>query len=385
VDGLCDPRFEPVRRALRANLAERGELGCAVCVRVDGRTVVDLWGGHRDRRGSLPWDRDTVVNAYSVGKGLLAILSLRAVEAGWLDLDAPVADDWPGFGAAGKQAITFRDLLCHRAGLPAVRRRLPESAAFEWSTLCSALAEQAPYWEPGVRHGYHCNTLGFLVGEVIRRRTGRTVREALGELVTGPIDAEFHFGLPVALHPRAAEVDVPDVTFSSPEQWAAVFPPTGDPDRDEMVWHTYFNPGGLSGMGTVNTRAWREAVIPSTNGHGTARAVAAVYDAFARGGPGGRPAVSASLLAEAVHPWSDGEDAVLGRPSRFGLGFQLPRPERPLGPNAGSFGHYGYGGSLGFADPEAGVAFGFLTSRPGNRWQTPRTQALVDAVYEALS
>jgi len=384
IDGACDPRFEGVREAFRANFAERNELGAAVCVRVGGRDVVDLWGGFLDRDATRPWRRDTLVNAYSVGKGLLAILALRLVDEGALELDRLVALDWPEFAAQGKERISLRDLLCHRAGLPAVRRRLPEGAMYDWPAMCAALAEQAPYWPPGTRHGYHCNTLGFLVGEVIRRRTGRGVGASLREHVTGPAEAEFYFGLPRDLHPRVAEIDAPQPVLTGPEQWALAFPPTGDSAHDEMIWHTYFNPSGLAGMGTVNTAAWREAVIPSTNGHGTARAVAAIYDAFLRAGPGGGPWVAPSLRDEAITTQSDGEDVVLGRPSRFGLGFQLPRTERRLGPNPRTHGHYGYGGSLGLADPDAGLAFAFLTNRPGDRWQTPRTQALLDAVYGAL-
>lgn len=383
--GSCDPRFEGVRAALRDNLDHGGELGAAVCVRVGGRTAVDLWGGFADRRATRPWRRDTLVNAYSVGKGLLAILVLRLVDAGELELDRPVARVWPAFAAGDKGGITLRDLLCHRAGLPAVRRPLPEGAQYDWPTMCGALASQEPWWTPGTRHGYHCNTLGFLLGEVIRRRTGTDVAAMWRERVTGPLGAGFHFGLPEGLHARVAEVDAPGFPMDQREKWAAVFPPTGDPVRDEMIWHTYANPAGLSGMGTVNTRRWREAVIPSTNGHGTARAVARIYDAFLRGGRAGAPAISRSLWTDAITVHADGEDAVLGRPSRFGLGFQLSRPGRPIGRGDRGHGHYGYGGSLGFADPDADLSFAFLTNRPGDRWQTPRTQALVDAVYDALS
>jgi CubicO group peptidase (beta-lactamase class C family) len=168
-----------------------------------------------------------------------------------------------------------------------------------------------------------------------------------------------------------------------PEDWAKVFPPSGDTERDYMVWHTYFNPSGLSGFGAVNTREWRLAEIPSTNGHGTARAVSSIYEALL--GTGSTPPLAGqNLLSEAIATWSDGEDAILGQPSRFGLGFQLPQPSRPLGPSPLAFGHFGYGGSLGFADPEAGIAFSYLMNRPGERWQTPRTQALIDALYESL-
>jgi CubicO group peptidase (beta-lactamase class C family) len=163
------------------------------------------------------------------------------------------------------------------------------------------------------------------------------------------------------------------------EEWAVVFPPTGDAEHDLMVWHTYFNPPDGSGIGVVNSPAWRRAEIPSANAHATARGVATLYQALLDG-----RRVSPALRAEAARIHADGEDAVLGRPSRFGLGFQLSQPARPLGPGVGAFGHYGHGGSLGFVDPEAGVVFAYLMNRPGPRWQTPRSQNLIDAVYAAL-
>jgi CubicO group peptidase (beta-lactamase class C family) len=351
---------------------------------VDGRPVVDLWGGHRDAARSARWEENTLVNVYSVGKGILATLTLMLVERGVLQLDRPTAELWPEFAAADKGGVTLRTLLAHRAGLPAVRRRLPEGAMFDWSLMCGELAAQRPFWEPGTVHGYHCNTLGYLIGELVRRATGRDVDAALREWVTGPLEADFFWGLPRSHHERVAELVAPSVTFTGPEQWAKVFPATGDAEHDLMVWHTYFNPSGLSWFGVVNTEAWRLAQIPSTNGHGTARAVATVYDALLHGGPDGETWVGKDLLAEALRIHSDGDDIVLGRLSRFGLGFQLAQPTRPLGPNPEAFGHYGYGGSLGFADPTARVAFGYLTNRPGERWQSPRTQRLIDALYACL-
>jgi CubicO group peptidase (beta-lactamase class C family) len=169
----------------------------------------------------------------------------------------------------------------------------------------------------------------------------------------------------------------------SPEEWPLAFPPSGDAEHDRMIWHCYFNPSGLSGMGVVNSEAWRLAEIPSTNGHGTARALASIFEALTPRA-GRAPLVGPGLLAEASRVQVAGQDAVLGKPSFFGLGFQLPHPGRPLGPNPGAFGHYGYGGSLGFADPQADVAFGYVTSRPGERWQTPRPQALIEALYACL-
>jgi len=408
VEGVCDAAFAAVRDAFAANLEQRGEIGAAVCVHVNGRLVADLWGGMADPARGVEWSRDTLVNAYSTGKGVLAMLALDAVERGLCRLDAPVVSIWPEFGAEGKSETTLRMLLAHRAGLPSVRKRLPAGAMYDWDGMCEALAGQAPWWPPGEAHGYHVGTYGFLVGEVLHRVTGRPIGALLQERLIGDLGVDYHWGLPRALHPRVAPIQVAtaDLSFDDPSRWPAAFPPTGDPEHDTMIWHAYFNPSGLSGTGTVNTTEWRDAVIPSTNGHGNARALAALYQRLLGGGHeadshgagghghgsaghgaagrGAAPLLSAELLAEATRVHSDGEDRVLGRPSRFGLGFQLAQPGRPLGPHAEAFGHYGYGGSLGFADPVDRVAFGFVTNLPGERWQTPRTQALVDAVYASL-
>jgi CubicO group peptidase (beta-lactamase class C family) len=314
----------------------------------------------------------------------LAILTLSLVERGLLSLDEPVCARWPEFAAGGKEAVTLRTLMSHRAGLPSVRARLPADAWQDWNAMCAALAAQEPWWEPGRAHGYHVNTYGFLVGELVRRATGLSPGHALRQLLGDPLDADFFWGLPEAHDARVAEVDVLQRVLSKPEQWAQAFPSTGDPERDTMIWHGYFNPSSLCGLGVMGSKAWLRAEVPSTNGQATAQGVARLYDALLSGVRRGAPLVGPGLLAEATQIHSDGEDRVLGRPSRFGLGFQLASADRKLGPNPEAFGHYGYGGLLGFVDPVAGVAFAFLSSRPGDRWQTPRTQALVDAVYAAL-
>lgn len=394
ISGRYDPRFAAVAAAFRENFTARDEIGGAVCVRVDGREVVDLWGGYADSTRARPWTRDTLVNAYSVGKGVAAMLALSLVERGELDLDAPVARLWPAFGVEGKANASLRTLLAHRAGLPGLRRPLPPEAAFDWDVLCEALAAQRPYWTPGEAHGYHVNTFGFLVGEPIRRRLGLSFGEALRRRLCGPTGADFHVGLPHADHRRVARIVEPTrptrmqlENDPSPEERRAIAARQlggRDDDTNAMLADVYFNPPGLSGVGTVNTAPWRRAAIPSTNGHGTARAVAALYDRFLRLDPSDGGFVGPGLRAEATRIASDGEDRVLGKPSRFGLGFQLSQPTRRIGRGEGCFGHFGYGGTLGFADPESGVAFAYLMNRPGERWQTPRTNALVEAVYEAL-
>lgn len=378
IEGFVDPRFTAVRDAFADNFRAHGEWGAAVCVVVDGAPVVDLWGGLADVAGNRRWERDTLVNVFSVGKGMVALCCARLEGAGALDTDAPVSRYWPEFASAGKESVTVRHLLSHQAGLPAVRRRLPAGAMLDWPLMVEALAGQEPWWEPGAAHGYHTNTFGFLVGEVVRRVSGRSPGTFLHEEIAGPLGADIHIGLPEAEHGRVAE-------FRWPGEPPAEREPAGLDTEELMRFNAYMNPSGLSGAGAVNTRAWRAAEIPSTNGHATARGVARVYAALAGGGEiDGLRIVEAEALARAATEHVYGDDRILGRPSRFGLGFQLTQPERPLGPNPGAFGHFGAGGSLGFCDPDAGVGFGYVMSEMGPRWQNPRNRALIDAVYASL-
>jgi CubicO group peptidase (beta-lactamase class C family) len=358
---------------MRENLARRGELGAAVAVFVEGRPVVDLWCGWADVARTRPWERETLVDVFSVGKAMAAVCALRLVARGLLELDRPVAEVWPEFAAAGKERVTLRQILAHRAGLPAISRPLGPDALYEWVQVTGALAEQEPWWEPGSGHGYHVHTLGFLVGEIVRRVSGQTIGALLREEVAAPLGARLSFGLAPALRPLCAEY-VFTVPEHAPERPPRIF---GTPLRERA----YLNPPGATGMGTVNTPAWQDAELPSANMHADARSVARVYAELAAGGGS---VLDGGVLAQAIAEASAGEDIVLGRPSRFGLGFQLTQPERPLGPSPLAFGHFGAGGSVGFADPEAGVAFAYAMNRGGPQWRDPRSLALIDAVYEAL-
>ncbi len=383
--GFCDKAFTPVREAFAHNLEQEDEIGAAVCIYVAGRPVVDLWGGFANVEEQVPWRHDTLVNAYSVGKGVMSALVLALAERGILDLDLRVADVWPEFGQADKQDVRLPTLMSHAAGLPSVRKRLPEGAMLDWPLMCDSLAEQEPWWAPGTRHGYHTATFGYLVGEVVRRATGLMPGAALRKFLAGPLEADFTWGLEHAELERVAHLYSPAAdNVVEEEDWALVFPPTGDPEHDLMRWHGYFNPSGLTGGGITNTPEWRQAAVPSANGHGTARGVARIYDALLGGWRDAAPLVSRSLGEFSRTPLADGDDLLLQRPSRFGLGFQLTQPSRPLGRGDGTFGHYGYGGSIGFADPANEIAFGYLRNKPGDRWRTPHTLALVDALYDTL-
>jgi CubicO group peptidase (beta-lactamase class C family) len=378
IAGTCDVRFEPVRAAFAANFESLGETGAAVCVTAGGRQVVDLWGGWTTAAREAPWQADTLVNFFSVGKGLLAALAARCAGLGLLDVDAPVARYWPEFGAAGKDAVTVRQLLSHQAGVPAVRRRLPPGAMLDWDVMTSAIAGQAPWWRPGSAHGYHVNTFGFAVGELLRRASGRTVGALLRTEIAGPLGADVHIGLPATEHGRVAEFCWPGPGPDETDR--------ADLEPERLMEHNaYFNPGGLSGGGVVNTASWRAAEVPATNGHGTARGIARVYAALASGGAvDGVRIADAAALADAVAEQVYGEDRILHRRSRFGLGFQLTQPERPMGRGQAAFGHFGAGGSLGFCDLDAGLAVAYVTGQMGPRWQNPRNRALIDAIYACL-
>lgn len=372
VSGHCEPSYAGVRDAFVANFADQGEVGAAVCVVARGEVVVDLAGGWCDAARTRPWEHDTLVDFYSVGKALVALSVLRHVDAGRLALDDPVASVWPEFAAGGKQRATVRHALCHRAGVPAIREPLMNDDLWSWSRMTSALAATEPWWEPGTRHSYHTNTYGHLVGEIARRVDGVGPHDALRS-VAAPLDADVWFGLPDAEQARCADLlwDPPGgtVDFSRFEGDAL------------MTMMSYFNPPGYSSAGVVNTAAWRRAEIPATNGHGSARGVARVYAALLEPGR----LLSPELLAEATRPQSVGFCPTLGEDVTFGLGFKPTTARRPLGPNPHSFGHFGTGGALGFADPDAGIAFGYVMNHVIPRWQSTRNRTLIDAVYASVA
>ena len=321
----------------------------------------------------MRWAPDTLVDFYSVGKAFLGLLALQLVDRGLLALDEPIASVWPAFAVGGKEAATVRHALCHRAGVPAIREPLTNDDLVDWERMTSALAATEAWWEPGTRHAYHTNTYGHLVGELVRRASGDLPGTRLRTLA-GPLGADVWFGVPATDHRRCAEVLFETSGATVDLDTAAMT------DEAAMVTLGYFNPPGYSSLGVVNTPAWRSAQVPSTNGHGTARGIATVYAGLLVPGL----LVSPDLLAEAIRVQSEGYCPVLGEETAFGLGFKPTSPRRPFGPNAGSFGHFGTGGAVGFADPDAGVAFGYAMNHVIPRWQSSRNRALIDAVYDGL-
>jgi len=384
VHGTCDRRFTKVRDAFEENFRARDEVGAALAVTLDGEPVVDLWGGHADLARSKPWERDTIVNVYSTTKGMTALSAHRLIDEGRLDLDAPVVRYWPEFAQKGKDRIPVRWLLGHRAGLAAVRATLPNEALYDWNVMCDALAAEEPWWVPGEGHGYHALTIGWLVGELVRRITGRSLGTYFRQEIAEPLGIDFHIGLPDSEHARVAEMS------SIPLE----VPPDGGVKLAEIILS---NPEGLSARAFmnppslalgVNNREWRAAEIPGANGHGNARALARVYGALSRGGEiDGVHVLSPAGIARCHQEQSAGPDQVLQISTRFGLGFMLSQKEREarFGPNPRSFGHPGAGGSVGFADPDARIGFGYVMNRMGPHiLLDPRAVELIEATYRCV-
>jgi CubicO group peptidase (beta-lactamase class C family) len=382
VEGSCDPRFNRVKDVFVENFEKRNEVGAAAAVMLDGKSVVDIWAGHADREKTRPWTRDTLVNVYSTTKGVTAICAHRLADKGLLDIDAPVAKYWPEFAQAGKDKLPVRYLLSHRAGMAAVRKPLDDDALFNWSKMTTALAEQEPWWEPGTKHGYHALTFGYLVGEVIRRITGKTPGKYLREEIAGPLGLDLHIGLDAKDDARTGDmIPMPPPGPGEPNLFAEVMK-----NPESVAFKAFMNPPNGMRPGMVNTREWRAAEIPAANGHTTARSLAKLYGALARGGElDGVRVMSKEQVAQCSIEQSKGPDALLLINTRFSLGFMMSQPGASLGPNAKSFGHPGAGGSLGYADPEAKIGFGYTMNKMhASLLIDPRAIALIEAVYASI-
>jgi CubicO group peptidase (beta-lactamase class C family) len=375
VHGRVSAGFEAVREAFAANFDRRADVGAACCVYRRGRPVVDLRGGLADRSAGRPWAEDTIALVFSATKGVTAICVNRLVERGEIDLDAPIAGLWPGFAARGKERITPRDVLCHRAGLAAVEGDLTLAEVLAWEPVVAAIAAQAPGWEPGTAHGYHARSFGWILGELVRRATGRSLGRWLADEIAKPLGLDFWIGLPASLGQRAARIIPPAggselvaELLGSSSLTARVMNGPADLFRYDEMW---------------NRADVLAAEMPSSNGVGDARSLARLYAATIGPVDGVRLLAPATVAAACV-PHSEGPDRVILFPSRFGLGFALPPFLCPAcGPR--SFGHAGAGGSLAFADPEAGIGFAYVMNemRFGPEVDA-RSAALVEAVYRAV-
>ncbi|MEV6838296.1 serine hydrolase domain-containing protein [Streptomyces sp. NPDC051133] len=384
--GEVAPGFEPVRAAFTDSFVRHGELGATVCVYRNGRPVVDLWGGVADPETGRPWTRDTLQLVYSATKGATATMAHMLAERGALDLDAPVAKYWPEFAANGKADIPVRWLLSHQAGLVALDQPVALKDALAWHPMAAALAAQRPLWTPGTAHGYHGRTWGWLVGEVIRRVSGRSPGRFFADEIAAPLGLDFFIGLPAGERDRVSRMVYrrPDIDLTAqptetvPEELREQVAAWRDPNSFSNRAYAVTDPPEID----FDSPEVQAAELPASNGIGTARALARMYAALLDEVDSVRllhPATLASATEEQVN----GKDQVMLIPSRFSAGYMLPTEANPMiGPS--SFGHTGRGGSLAFADPEHGVAFGYAMNNIIGGTDDVRAASLVDAVRRSL-
>lgn len=379
IQGYFDLKFEAVKDAFADFFADPQERGAALCVQVGGETVVDIWAGVADKDGQQAWHSDTILNLFSCTKPFTAVTALQLVAEGKLELDVPVARYWPEFAAAGKERITLRHLLSHQAGLPAIRESLPAEALYDWQTMTSALAAEAPWWALGDGHGYAPITYGWLVGELLRRVEGRGPGESIVARTAKPLGLDFHVGLADEEFHRVATItrgkgNVGDAA-------AQRLLKTMMSDAQALTTRAFANPPSI--MTSTNKPEWRRMQQPAANGHGNARSLAGFYSGLLDGS-----LLDSELLAELTREHSVGEDRTLLTATRFGLGCMLDQPtvaNATYGMGPGAFGHPGAGGSTGFADPQRDVAVGFVTNNLGPFvLMDPRAQKLAGILCECF-
>ena len=369
IGGMVASGFEPVRDAFAANFERPPayrEIGASLAVYRRGECVVDLWGGHVDREGRRPWQPDTLVNLWSTTKGIAAIGIALLVDRGALRYEDKVADHWPEFGAAGKAGITVAQLLSHQAGLPGFAEQTSLEDLFDQAKCAARLADQSPLWEPGTANGYHAATWGVLVAEIVRRVDGRSIGRFLAEEVAGPAGADFYLGLPPELESRVADTIPPEdpVDLSAielnPAMELALANPQLDPSR-------------------ANDKGWRSAELPSMNGHGSARGVAKIYAAALSG-----ELLSSGTVEAMTRIAADRVDLVIGFNPQWAMGVMV-NGSGGLGPAPKAFGHGGWGGSVGCADRDSGVAIGYALNHMGpDLVGDPRATSLCEVIFRSI-
>jgi CubicO group peptidase (beta-lactamase class C family) len=373
IEGSCETRFRAVREAFERNFHDLDELGSAVSVTLDGKTVVDLWGGHADPARTRAWRRDTIVALLSVTKQVTALCLHMLIDRGRVDLDAPVARYWPEFAQAGKAGVLIRHLLDHRAGVPVLDRAWP-GIAYDWDAMSAALAAQAPLWEPGSVPCYHTTAYGHLLGEVIRRVSGKTPGRFLREEIAGPLGLDLHIGLQPDAEARCAQ-------FIRSTDHAMLRQAADDASSlFARAWSVFARDEDL------NSPDWRRREIPCCNGHGNARALARLCGALARGGEldGVRLLSESALRRASVEQW-EGRERV-GRYHRYSLGFPLNCPgETPMGPNREAFGFLGAGAATAIVDPAARIGFAYTPNKMDTALGLgQRVTRLIDATFAAV-
>ncbi|CRZ17855.1 serine hydrolase domain-containing protein [Mycolicibacterium neworleansense] len=375
VHGHCDARFHALRDALADAIANGEETGAAIAVDIDGELVVDMWGGHADAARTAAWERDTIVNVWSSTKTVTALAALMLIDRGLITADARVADYWPEFAANGKQDIEFRHLLTHSSGLSGWEQPFAIEDIYDWEKSTAALAAQTPWWEPGTASGYHALTHGHLIGEVLRRVTGKTLKEFVRDEIAAPLRADFQIGAATADQHRIAEVIPPDEPFDLPMD-----------QLSEVALKTFM---GAPPPAIANTAGWRAADIGAANGHGNARSLVRILSAISLGGTvDGVKLLQPETVDTIFEPQLESPDVVLlGHPLRWGLGFGLPQTQTvPYVPEGKICFWGGWGGSWETCNPEQRATVAYVMNKMGPGVEgSARTARYLNLFYEAVA
>jgi len=375
VHGYCDKRFEKAREVMANSLASGADTGASFSVTLNGETVVDIWGGFLDAEKTHPWKEDTIVNVYSTTKTMSFLCALVLADRGQLDFDRPVADYWPEFAANGKAQVRVWHIMDHAAGLSGMDAMLKTEDIYDWDKVCGLLAGQAPWWEPGTATAYHALTQGFLIGEIVRRISGKTIGQFFQEEIADPLKADFFIGVPETEFHRIGNLIPPGKNTSIQVPG----------DEKSIASRTFRSPAIVAQDSW--TPAWRKAEIPAANGHGNARSVAKIHASLAcLGEAGGHRLFSEATARSVMKERISGIDMALGAPMRFGLGFGLNSADMPLSPNANTCFWGGWGGSVIIIDQDARLSMSYVMNKmyPGLMGDT-RSGGFVAAVYEALA
>lgn len=375
IHGHADPRFDGLHEALAANLASGDELGAAIAVDHHGETLVDLWGGYADAARTRPWERDTIVNVWSTTKEISALAVLVLVERGLVDLDAPVATYWPEFAQNGKDGVLVRHVMSHTSGVSGWDQPVTVEDMYDRETSTARLATQVPWWEPGTASGYHAQNQGHLIGEIVRRVSGRTLTQFVAEEIAGPLDVDLQIGAREQDDDRIAEIVPPpplDIDLTQVE-------------LDSPMVRTFTGP--VADANAANTIPWRRAELGALNGHTNARALARTFSVVSReGAVEDVQLLSKETIEQIFREQSHGVDLVLGVPLRFGIGYALSEPATlPYIPDERVCFWGGWGGSMTIMFPDRGLTISYVMNKmaPGIIG-SDRSEAYVREILAAM-
>ena len=402
IKGYCDPKFQNVYDAFSNAIESEFETGAALAIEHQGNMIVNLWGGHQDAQKTKAWEENTLVNVFSVTKGVTATCISRLIDQGKLDPGKRVGYYWPEYSCNGKEDTKVSDLLCHRAAMFGFKEGIPLGSFQDWNKFIQQLQLQTPYRKPGISQGYHALTFGWLVGELIRRVDGRSVGQYFKEEIAEPLNIDFHIGLDEIDFIRCADMlMIERDSMQLPGQFLRYVPSFLLPQRLKNFKSALLSGDFLEAFqereeedaNYVNSLDWRKAEIPSANGHGTAKSLARLYGILSNGCTRDEISImSEASLQHAITPYSSGPDSVLfGAPIKFGLGYELAQGISSVGNisptlNNKMFGHAGVGGAVAFGDPEKGIGYGFICNEQHNPKELYRTSNLLtEELYSIIS